>query len=48
MIDSFKKENSFLSNMAFYSYVTFDNITYPTVEHFYVAMKVEKKSKNFI
>jgi ribA/ribD-fused uncharacterized protein len=40
MIDSFKGENSFLSN--FYpSPVTMDGITYPTVEHAFQAAKTD-------
>lgn len=40
MIDSFKGRWSFLSN--FYpSKITYKGITYPTVEHYYVAQKIK-------
>lgn len=39
MIDSFKGQYFFLSNFSD-SLLTFDGIDYPTVEHYYVAMKV--------
>jgi len=41
MINSFRKENSFLSNMAKVK-ISYDNIIYPSVENFYVAMKITK------
>lgn len=38
MIDSFRGDYTFLSN--FYPcYIKYNHITYPSVEHFYVAMK---------
>lgn len=40
-IKSFRENYSFLSNMSKVN-ITYDGITYPTNEHFYVAMKVEK------
>ena len=44
MIDKFDGDNAFLSN--FYSSpITYDNICYPTVEHYFQAQKTLDKNK---
>lgn len=40
IIDSFKGDHRFLSNFWFFdNHIHYGNATYPTVEHFFVAMK---------
>lgn len=44
MINDFRDEYSFLSNF-YYSPITYDGITYPTMEHYFQAMKTTDQAK---